>query len=199
MNPLYKSSKYFTYSIYISYLIFIFFYIFFVFYYLINENFAKNLHLFLIIGFLPFLYEFLCFLIKLKYITVNENNIIIRSLHNNKEKILDYKEIQSVSQYFLDGYNNVIIEIKYINNETNELTTIIVLPELITPKEDNYVLIRFRARPEINITKYIKGEVAKINSNFLSENIYSPYLYVVKRLVIFYIYFIIFMYIFFKF
>lgn len=196
MNPLYKSSSFITYFTYISYLVGIFSYICFIFYYLINENFAKNLHLFLIISFFPILCEFIRFLIKLKYIEVNENNIIIRSLHGNNEKVLEYKDIQSINQY---TFNSIIIKIKYKNNETNKLNTMIVMPEVLIPKEDKYVLFRFRVRPEMNITKYLKREVLSKNPTFSNKNIHSPYLYVAERVLLFSVYFIIFMYIFFKF
>lgn len=160
MDTKYKSSSYATYSQYIVLLltIGILFYYFYKFYTGISLTEEEYF-------FLPFWVWSIFFLIfninKLKYIEVRERNILMKTLRS--EKILEYKDIEWINQNIF-GSNWHILSIKYHDNETGKLKTIIVFPEMYTRKENLAIF------NELNITKYIREQIIKSNGAYLVSN-----------------------------
>lgn len=160
MNTQYKSSSFATYSQYIVLLIttgvlFYYFYQFSMGISITEEEYF----------FLPFWMWAISLLIfsiaKLKYIEVRESNILMKTFGN--EKILEYRDIEWINQNIF-GSNWHILSIKYREIETGKLKTIIVFPEMYTSRESLAIF------GELNITKYIREQIIKVNSSYNIAN-----------------------------
>ena len=161
MNTLYKSSKFATYSQYIASPIIVIAFLFQIYYFFIAGNVIDEESLFM----MPFWFWASIIVsinfYKLRYINVSENNILMKTLIS--EKTLGYKDIEWINQNIF-GSNWYILTIKYKNNETGKSNIIFVLPEMYTSKE------RLFSFNELNITKYIREQVFKVNPEYKKEN-----------------------------
>lgn len=160
MDIKYKSSKYATYSQYIASLIIICIFLYYVYVIFVGGVLSEE-ELF----FMPFWVWASIFitinLFKLRYIEVRENNILMKL--PSGEEILEYKDIEWINQNIF-GSNWHILAIKYKNNISGKLKTIIVFPEMYTSRESLAIF------GELNITKYIREQIIKANSSYNIAN-----------------------------
>jgi len=103
-------------------------------------------------------------LFKLKYLTINDSNILVKTL--NGQNIIEFNDIVWINQSNI-GSNWYVIFIKYINKETGKSKIIYMLPEMYTSREGVSVLNPFG---ELNITKYIREQIIKANPSYQKEN-----------------------------
>jgi hypothetical protein len=166
MNELYKykSSKFATYSQYVAIPIIVGIFLFQIYYFFVAGNIIDEESLF----FMPFwLWASIVVIInfiKLRYIEVRENDILIKSF--GAEKVLNYKDIVWINQNIF-GSNWYILSIKYKDIETNKLRIIFILPEQYTRREEWKVINIFQ---ELNITKYIREQIIKVNPSYNLSN-----------------------------
>jgi hypothetical protein len=157
MNPQYKSSSFATNSQYIATPIIVSIFLFQIYYFFIAGNLIDEESLFM----MPFWFWatiiVIINVIKLRYVSVNENNILMKSLKG--EEVLEYKDIEWINQNIF-GSNWYILTIKYKNNKTGKSNMIFVLPEMYTSKE------RLFSFKELNITKYIREQAIKSNQSY---------------------------------
>ncbi len=161
MDIKYKSSSFATYSQYIATPIIVAVFLFQIYYFFIVGNPIDEESLFM----MPFWFWASIVVIinfsKLRYVKVGENNILMKTLIS--EKTLEYKDIEWINQNIF-GSNWYILTIKYKNNETGKSNIIFVLPEMYTSKE------RLFSFSELNITKYIREQIIKVNPGYRIEN-----------------------------
>lgn len=100
-------------------------------------------------------------IIKLRYIEVIANNILIKSISG--ERVLDYKDIEWINQNIF-GSNWYILSIKYKDIKTGQSKSIFVFPEMYSIRE------RITMFGELNITKYIREQIIKANPSYNIEN-----------------------------
>lgn len=160
MNTQYKSSTFATYSQYIVSPIVIVIFIYQLSVYLKTGGGTEDLPLF----FLPFfLWASIIVIInicKLRYVEVRENNILMKSI--SSEKILGYKDIEWINQNIF-GSNWYILSIQY-KDATGKSKMIFVFPEMYSSRE------RITVFGELNITKYIREQIIKVNPAYNIEN-----------------------------
>jgi hypothetical protein len=160
MNIQYQSSKFATYFQYISSPIVICIFLYYV-YVIFTGGILSHDELF----FVPFLLWASIFvtinLFKLKYIEVRENDILIKS--PSGEKILEYKDIEWINQNIF-GSNWYILAIRYKDNISGKSKIIIVFPEMYTTRE------RLTIFGELNITKYIREQIIRVNQSYSISN-----------------------------
>ena len=160
MNTQYKSSRFATYSQYIASPIIICTFLYYV-YVIFTGGVLTPDELF----FVPFWTWASIFLtinlFKLKYIEVREDNILIKS--PNGEKILEYRDIEWINQNIF-GSNWYILAIRYKDNISGKSKMIIVFPEMYTNRE------RLTIFGELNITKYIREQIIKVNQSYSISN-----------------------------
>lgn len=166
MNPLYKSSLFRTIFSYVFYLplIIIIWCIFF--YGLILSGFS----IIAIIYYLPILLLLttsqIFSTIKLRYIKVNKDGILIKTL--NGDKLLEYKDIEWINQPLfspISYWGHILI--KYKNKENDKNKIIIIFPEFI-----NFFAVAYTKFSiwEFDMTKYIREQVIKSNPTYSIEN-----------------------------
>ncbi len=161
MNTQYKSSKFATFSQYLAAPLVIGIFLYYVNILLMGNIINEELF------FLPF-WAWASFIviinfIKLRYIKVNEDNILMKSLKG--EEVLLYKDIEWINQNIF-GSNWYIITIKYRDIQTNKSKIIFVFPEMYTNKEN------LSFYKELNMTKYIREQALKANPSYRIE--YEP-------------------------
>lgn len=160
MDIKYKSSKFATCSQYIASLIIICIFLYYVYVIFVGGVLSEE-ELF----FIPFWVWASIFitinLFKLRYIEVRESNILMKTFGN--EKILEYKDIEWVNQNIF-GSNWHILAIKYKDNISSKSKTMIVFPEMYTSRESLAIF------GELNITKYIREQIIKVNSSYNIAN-----------------------------
>lgn len=161
MDIKYKSSKFATYSQYIAAPIVIFVFIYQINLFITTGGGSEEMPIF----FLPFWFwasiVVLVNLYKVKYVEVTENNILLKSLIG--DKILEYRDIEWINQNIF-GSNWYILTIKYKDKITGKSNIIIVFPEMYTNKENLAIF------SELNITKYIREQIIKINPGYKIED-----------------------------
>lgn len=161
MEIKYKSSSFATYSQYLAVLLVLPFFIYQLYLFITTGGGTEEMPVF----FLPFW----CWasivvvvnVIKIRYIKVAENNILMESPLG--KKVLDYKDIEWINQNIF-GSNWYILTIKYRDLDTGKSKIIIVFPEMYTSRES---LVIFS---ELNITKYIREQIIKVNPAYRIEN-----------------------------
>lgn len=162
MNILYKSSKFETYTYYVIFPVLMGISAYFI----ISILLYGNLSIFLIIIILIFSYVLISStesILKLKYIEVSEDNILIK----NKEKIIEYRNVVYV--YNLVNINGTSLVLWYKDTKTNKLKVILVRPEKENSIDNTYhnsVL----GIGELQITKFIKEKAIKSNPDYLDIN-----------------------------
>lgn len=165
MNTLYKSSSFMTYLQYVISPIVVGICLYGFYYYFTSGAGIEEMPAY----YLPIMI-WVCMvviinIVKLRYIEVNENNIIIKTLSG--EKVLDYKDIEWVNQNIL-GSNWYIVSLKYKDIESGKSKTIFIFPEMHTAKENTSFFANFGQ--ELNITKYIREQIIKSNSAYQQSN-----------------------------
>lgn len=164
MDTKYKSSKFITYLQYIISPIIFGFCLYGFYLYFSPTNLKESLPAY----YLPIMFWIMIVLviniIKLRFIKVNENNIIIKNI--NHEKIVDYKDIIWVNQNLI-GSNWYIVTIKYHSSEDNKSKIIYMLPEMYSSNENVSI---FKIGQELNIVKYIREQIIKANPAYQVEN-----------------------------
>src|SRR3989339_173043 len=162
MPILYKSSKYFTYSYYIITPFSIAFFLFLIIAIVSHSNFNLIFIIFLFICFsCLFISEFESIL-KLKYIEVSEDCILI-----NHKKTIEYKNIVYV--YNLRYENGYGLVLWYLDIKTNKLKVILVFPEKENSVKYTYRDTLFNT-VELQVTKFIKEKAIKSNPHYLNIN-----------------------------
>jgi len=161
MDIKYKSSSFATYSQYIAAPLIYILFIYQIYLFVTTGNGTESMPLF----FLPFwLWASIVVtinLFRLRYIKVTESNIILKSMDG--ERILEYKDIEWINQNIF-GSNWYILSIKYKDKISGKSKIIMVLPEMYTSRE------RFAVFSELNITRYIREQIIKINPAYRIEN-----------------------------
>jgi len=162
MNIIYKSSKFETYSYYIIFPFLIIISLFFT-YKIVSYG---NINIFSIIMILIFSYVLISStesILKLKYIEVGEDNILIR----NNNQIIEYKNIVYV--YNLINIKGNSLVLWYLDVNTNKLKVILMRPEKENPTNISYTNTLLGAG-ELQVTKFIKDKAIKSNQNYLNIN-----------------------------
>jgi len=161
METQYKSSKFATYSLYIASPIIVAIFLFQIYYFFIARHIIDEESLFM----LPFWtwasVVVVIDIFKLRYVKVSEYNILMKSLKG--EEYLDYKNVEWINQNIF-GSNWYIVSIKYKNIKTDKSNIIFLLPEMYTSKERLFLF------SELNITKYIREQITKVNPSYKIEN-----------------------------
>ena len=164
MNTQYKSSKFATSAQYIATPIIISIFLFQIYYFFIAGNFIDVESLFM----LPFWFwasiVVTINIFKLRDIKVTENGILMKSLNN--EEILEYKDIIWINQNIF-GSNWYIVSIKYRDNISGKTKVIFALPEMYTDREGWSIFNPIR---ELNMVKYIREQIYKINPSYQIKN-----------------------------
>lgn len=164
MDTQYKSSFFMTYLQYILSPIIIGIFLYEVFCFLTIGNFVGEIHSYEMPIILWASIGIIINITRIKYIKVTENNILIKTI--NREKVLDYKYIEWISQSIIGGW--YIISIKYENPETGKSKVIYILPEVYNNREGGFLILNpFR---ELNITKFIREQIIKVNPVYRKEN-----------------------------
>lgn len=162
MDTKYKSSSFATYSQYIASPLIVAIFIYQLSVYLKTGGGTENMPSF----FLPFWFWasiiVVINMIKLRYIKVTENNILVESLGGNEE-VLEYKDIEWINQNIF-GSNWYILSIKYKDVKTGKSKTIFAFPEMYSSRE------RITVFGELNITQYIREQIIKVNPSYRKEN-----------------------------
>lgn len=105
--------------------------------------------------------------LKTKKIQVNENNILIKKF--NKEKILDYKDIEWIFEFISSEIENNqeldrLIIIKYKDNKTGKSDFILVTPGFDKGKDG------YEPKRNSGTYKYIKEQILKFNPSYKKED-----------------------------
>ncbi len=160
METKYKSSKFATYSQYIAVPIIIGFFLYYLYLLLIGSVVTRE-ELF----FFPFWFwasiVVIINSIKLRYVKVTESNILTKSLLG--EEVLLYKDIEWINQNIF-GSNWYIITIKYKDIKKGKSKIIFVFPEMYTAREN------LSFYKELNMTKYIREQILKVNTSYRVED-----------------------------
>lgn len=161
MNTLYKSSAFMTYLQYVVSPIVVGVCLYGFYYYFTSGAGMEEMPAYYLPIMLWVSMVVIINIIKLRYIQVNENNIIIKTLSG--EKVLEYKDIEWINQNIL-GSNWYIISIKYKDVKTGKIKIIFAFPEMYSSRE------RLTLFGELNITKYIREQIMKSNSAYQQNN-----------------------------
>lgn len=165
MNTQYKSSAFMTYLQYVISPIIIGLCLYIFYYFFTMGNSVESMPSYYLPLMIWILIGVIINIVKLRYIKVTENNIIINTLSG--EKVLDYKDIEWINQNIL-GSNWYIISLKYKNNETGKFKTIFIFPEMYTAHEN--ISLFANLSQELNITKYIREQIIKANPAYQQNN-----------------------------
>jgi hypothetical protein len=123
-------------------------------------------NLIMILIFLYVLIEATESFINLRYIEVNENNILIKAL--NGKKIIEYKDIVYV--YNLINIKGAYLVLWYKDKETQKLKVVFVMPEMQKLFSKIKTSFYFNGEEELDITKFIKEKAMKENPDYLKIN-----------------------------
>jgi len=115
-------------------------------------------------------------ILKLRYVKVTENNILIKKL--NSEEIIEYKDIEWINQNII-GSGWYIILIKYKDIKINKSKIILILPEFYTEECSRYFMNTFK---ELDMTKYIRNQIIKNNQNYIVSE--EPSRWMILKLII---------------
>lgn len=128
-----------------------------------------NFGFFNIIMIIIFLYVFIeateSFL-KLRYIEVMENSILIKTIRKNK--VIEFKDVVCV--YNLINFKGTYLVLWYKDTATQKLKVILVRPETekLQPKID--ISLYTTGGGELSITKFIREKAIKENPDYLKIN-----------------------------
>ena len=116
--------------------------------------------------FLEWFFSYSC-IFKNKKIQVSENNILIKKF--NKEKILDYKDIEWIFEFISSEIENNqeldrLIIIKYKDNKTGKSDFILVTPGFDKGKDE------YEPKRNSGTYKYIKEQILKFNPSYKKED-----------------------------
>ncbi len=165
MNTKYKSSilaTYFYYLIYIGLIIISLFFAYKSYTFSLNDNSAGSFNLFFIPLMIWVSLIAVIKIIKLKYIEVNDENILIRSIIG--KKILNYTDIEWVHINNAKFANREsILLIKYKNINTGKFNIIYFLPKTETNTNS---LISERISNELEITKFIREKIISVRPEY---------------------------------
>lgn len=165
MHILYKSSSFQTYVYYIIYPILMCISIYFTYGIVSYGNFS----FFNIIMILIFIYVFIeaaeSFL-KLRYIEVTENSILIKTIKKNK--VVEFKDVVCV--YNLINFKGTYLILWYKDAETQKLKVILVRPEVEKFQPKINISLYLEGGGELGITKFIKEKAIKENPDYLNIN-----------------------------
>lgn len=164
MTILYKSSLFQTYGYYIIYPILMGISIFFIYGIISFGDFSFFYTIIFFILFYVFVSATESF-IKLRYIEVTENNILIKTI--TKNKIVEFKNIAYVYDLINIKGNHLVLW--YMDTEEQKLKVILMKPEMekISFKRE---FPFYEKKEELNITKFIKEKAKKENPDYLNTN-----------------------------
>ena len=165
MPILYKSSSFRTYSYYIIYPVLICISIFFI-YGLFSYS---DFDFFSIVMILIFIYVLITSvesLLKLRYVEVTENYILIRTIKGIKT--VDFKDVVSV--YNLININGASIILWYRNIETQKMKVVLIRPEEKNPSPKVGFPLYSYGSSELGMTKFIKEKAIMENPDYLNKN-----------------------------
>ena len=161
MDIKYKSSNFATYLQYIAVPLVLFIFVYQLYVFITTGSGTEGMPAF----FLPFWFwatiVVVVDLYKLRYIKVTESNILMKSLKG--EEVLEYKDIEWINQNIF-GSNWYILSIKYKDIKTGQSKSIFVFPEMYSIRE------RITVFGELNITKYIREQIIKVNPLYKVED-----------------------------
>ena len=165
MNTLYKSSSFMTYLQYVVSPIIIGICLYGFYYFFTTGSTIESIPVY----YLPIMVWVsiivIINIVKLRYIEVNENNILVKNVY--EKKALNYKDIEWINQNIL-GSNWYIISLKYKDIESGKYKTVFIFPEMFTSTENTSLFANLGQ--ELNITKYIREQIMKANPAYQQSN-----------------------------
>lgn len=179
MTIQYKSSiasTYFYYFIYIIIIVLSLFFAYKSYTFSLNDNSMNGFNVFFIPLMIWFSIISIIKFFKLKYVEVNDDNILMSSLM--RKKVLNYKDIEwvHINSGKIANEGSIIL-IKYKNANTGKFNIIYFLPE--TEIKTNGISSETLSK-ELEMTKYIKEKI--VSANLDHNNINEPFGWYVDKI-----------------